>query len=42
MRSVLFAIVLVLSLGGGDGPGALAGTDISAARQSSGPPSATR
>jgi hypothetical protein len=42
MRSVLFTIVLVLSLGGGDGPGALAGTDISAARQSSGPPSATQ
>jgi hypothetical protein len=42
MRSVLFAIVLILNLGGDDGPAALAGTDISAAPQSSGPPSATQ
>lgn len=42
MRSVLFAIVLFLNLGGGDGLGALAGTDISAALQSNGPPSATQ
>ena len=42
MRSVLFAIVLVLNLGRGDGLGALAGMDISAAPQSSGPPSATQ
>ena len=42
MRSVLLAIVLVLNLGRGNGPGALAGTDIGAAPQSSGPPSATQ
>ena len=42
MRTVLLSIVLVLSLGPGDCPGALAGTDISAAPESSGPPSATQ
>ena len=43
MRStVLFAVVLVLNIGGGDGPRALAGTDSSAAPQSTGPPSATQ
>ena len=43
MRStLLFAIVLVLSIGGGDGPRALAGTDSAAAPQSTGPPSATQ
>src|SRR5688500_13196833 len=42
MRPVVFAVVLVLNLGGGDGPGTLARTDISAASQSSGPPSATQ
>jgi hypothetical protein len=42
MRSVLFAIVLVLNLGGGDGPGALAGTDITAGPRSTDTPSSTR
>ena len=38
MRStVLFAVVLVLSIGGSDGPGALAGTDSTAAPQSTRP-----
>jgi hypothetical protein len=42
VRSVLFAVVLVLNPGGGDRPWALAGTEISAASQSSGSPSATQ
>ena len=43
MRStVLFAVVLVLNIGRGDGPRALAGTDSTAAPQSTGPQSATQ
>ena len=42
MRSVLFAIVLVLNLGSGDLHGAFAGTDRGAAPQSGGLPSATQ
>ena len=43
MRStVLFAVVLVLNIGGGDGPVALAGTDSTAAPQSTAPSSATQ
>ena len=43
MRStVLFAVVLVLNIGGADGPRALAGTDSTAAPQSTGPQSATQ
>ncbi len=42
MRSILFAVVLVLNIGGGDGHRVLAGPDTSAAPQSSGPPSATQ
>jgi hypothetical protein len=43
MRStVLFAVVLVVNIGGGDGPRALAGTDGTAAPQSTGAPSATQ
>ena len=43
MRStVLFAVVLVLNIGGGDGPRALAGTDSTAAPQSTRPQSATQ
>ena len=43
MRStVLFAVVLVLNIGSGDGPRALAGTDSTAAPQSTGPQSATQ
>jgi len=43
MRStVLFAVVVVLNIGGGAGPRALAGTDSTAAPQSTGPQSATQ
>ena len=43
MRSTIsFAVVLVLNVGGGNGHGALAGTDSTAAPQSTGPPSATQ
>ena len=43
MRStVLFAVVLVLNIGGGDGPRALARPDSTAAPQSTGPQSATQ
>jgi hypothetical protein len=43
MRStVLFAVVLVLNIGGGDAPGVLAGTDSPAAPQTTGLPSATQ
>ena len=40
--TVLFAVVLVLNSGGCDGPTALAGTDSTAAPQSTGPQSATQ
>jgi hypothetical protein len=42
MRLVLFAMVVVLTLGGGDGPGAFAGTDVSVAPRSGGLRQATQ